>query len=268
MGLFFPEDASYDESVRMSGFNRYKQLLSLHAGQWVKVNLMTTVGILPLAAVIAFSVLSSSVLILIPGSILGGMLFGPFLAGLYDAILRGLRDDPNNWWSNYKKSWKQNIRCSLLPGAFWGLIWGMYVFMGFLFWWSQRFVGWETIVLYLFSAILMLTITNLFWPQLVLFEQPFMDRIRNIILFTSKYIWRMLGVALLELIYLLLYLLFAPWTLLLVPFIGFWFLVFLSQFLIYQPLNQELHIEELYFPHGIAEQSYPEQEESPWNPLP
>lgn len=254
MGLFFPEDASYDESVRMTGFNRYKQLLSFYAIHWMKVNLLTTAGALPLGAAITFSVLSSSVLVLIPGSIVGGMIFGPFLAGLYDAILRGLRDDPDNWWRNYKKSWKQNWKCSLLPGAILGLITGMYVFMGFLFWWSQIFVGWGTIALYLFSAFLMLTITNLFWPQLVLFDQPLMDRMRNMILFTSKYLWRMLGVAVLEMVYLLIYLLFAPWTLILVPFIGLWLIVFLSQFIIYEKLNTELHIEELYFPDRFQEE--------------
>lgn len=47
MGMFFADD-SYDESRRMEGFQRYKQLLSFYAGRWVKVNLLTTLGALPL----------------------------------------------------------------------------------------------------------------------------------------------------------------------------------------------------------------------------
>lgn len=47
MGMFFADD-SYDESRRMEGFQRYKQLLSFYAGRWVKVNLLATLGALPL----------------------------------------------------------------------------------------------------------------------------------------------------------------------------------------------------------------------------
>lgn len=41
MGMFVREDPGYDESVRQTGFNRYKQLLSIRFGQWWKVNLLT-----------------------------------------------------------------------------------------------------------------------------------------------------------------------------------------------------------------------------------
>ena len=96
MGMFFADD-SYDESRRMEGFQRYKQLLFFYAGRWVKVNLLTTLGAFPLVLGITFSVLSSSVLVLIPASLVGGAIFGPFLAALYDSIFRGLRDAPGSW---------------------------------------------------------------------------------------------------------------------------------------------------------------------------
>ena len=69
---------------------------------------------------------------------------------------------------------------------------------------------------------------------------------RNIILFTAKYAWRMAGVAVLQLLYAMIYVLLAPWTLLLVPVLGFWYIIFLSQFLIYDQLDQELSIEEKF----------------------
>lgn len=96
MGLFVHEDPYYDPDVRQVGFNRYKQLLSRHAFSWIKLNLLTVLGALPLAAGIGYAILSSSILVLIPLSILGGMIWGPFLAGLYDGILRGLRDAPES----------------------------------------------------------------------------------------------------------------------------------------------------------------------------
>lgn len=128
MGMFFADD-SYDESRRMTGFQRYKQLLSFYAMPWIKVNLLTTAGALPLAAGIFAAIITSSVLVLIPACLLGGAVFGPFLAGLYDAVFRGLRDAPGSWWANYKRSWKQNWKSSLAPGALIGLLAGMYAFM-------------------------------------------------------------------------------------------------------------------------------------------
>lgn len=246
MGLFTPRDPGFDMSVRQTGFNRYKQLLSIFAEHWLKINLFTIVGALPLATGIVLSILSSSVLVLIPSSIIGGMIFAPFLASMYDAILRGLRDTFENWWTAYKKSWKQNWRESLVPGAFFGLMVGMYAFMAGLMWWAQVLPSLVTIVLYLFAGLLFLLLNTLYWPQLVLFRQTTLNRLRNIVLFTAKYLWRVLGVALLQLAYILLYILLAPWTLVLVPLLGAWYIIFLSLFFLYTPLNQELQIEEQF----------------------
>ena len=243
MGLFVPEDPDYDESRRMTGFNRYKQLLSYHATDWIKLNLVTTAGFLPLSLGIVFSVLSSSVILLVPSSLIGGMIFGPFLAGMYDAILRGMRDDFGKWTAHYKKSWSQNLRCSLLPGALFGLFLGFFAFMGYLFWISAVPVTPGTLILYLFSLFLFLLIQTLLWPQLVLFELPLPGRFRNIILFSAKYLWKVLAATFLQLCWYGLLFLFAPWTLLVVPFLGFWYIILASQIILYNSLNYEFHIE-------------------------
>lgn len=243
MGLFIHDDPEYDVNVRQVGFNRYKQLLSLHAGHWMCLNLATAAGALPLAGGIAYSILSSSLLLLLPCSFLGGMVFGPFLAGLYDAILRGLRDDLGNWRKSYAKSWRQNLRDSLLPGAVLGLLTGQYAFMAHLFWWSQRPVGTGTVVLYLCSMLLSLVLCTLYWPQVALFRQTPLNRLRNILLFAVKYPRRVLGTAVLQLAYIAVFVLFAPWTLLLIPILGLWYILFLSQFLIYDQLDEAFSIE-------------------------
>ncbi len=246
MGLFVHEDSYYDPDVRQMGFNRYKQLLSWHAFSWIKLNLLTVLGALPLAVGIGSAILSSSVLVLIPFSVLGGMIWGPFLAGLYDGILRGLRDAPTPWWTSWRKSWRQNGRESLLPGALLGLLLGMNAFMAALFWWSAVPQTPGTLALYLFSSTLLLLLNTLYWPQLVLFRQTALNRMRNIILFTAKYFWRVAGVTLLQLVYILIYVFLAPWTLLLIPLLGLWYITFLSQLLIYDQMDQELDIEEQF----------------------
>ena len=258
MALF--GEPRFDMSVRQKGFNRYRQLLSNFGVHWFQVNLFTVLGALPMATGITVAIVSSSVVLLIPCAFLGGMIFGPFLAGMVDAVMRGLRDDPENWWSNYKKSWKQNWKGSLIPGGILGLLVGMYAFMLRLFWVAQVSPTPGTVALYAFAGLLLIIINTLYWPQLVLFQQSTLARMRNIILFTAKYLWKMVKVSILQIIYMAFIVLFAPWTLILMPLLGFWYIIFLSQFLIYNPLNQELHIEEQF--SAVTGWPIPEPEEN------
>ena len=244
MALFFADDSSYDESTRMTGFYRYRQLLSFYAGTWFRSGIATSIGGLPLLAGVTLSVLSSSLLVLIPASLLGGLIFGPFLAALYDMIMRGLRDAPGRWLASYKKGLVQNWKEALLPGALTGLVFGVYVFMAYIMFWGGGAFTLTTILLYLLSLYIFLLVSMLLWPQLVLFSQPASVSIRNGILFSARYLWRVLGAALVKLVFVLIIALFAPWTVILIPFIGLWYPLFLSQFIIYEPLNRELAIEE------------------------
>lgn len=231
----------------MTGFNRYKQLLSFYAGHWTILNLITFLGALPLIISISFSILSSSILILIPSCLISGMILGPFLSALVDSIQRGLREDTNNRWENYKKGFKQNLFCSIIPGAVLGLLMGVYCFLFYMVIYTEAITLTPgTIALLFFSIILFLNFENLFWPQLVLFKQPFIMTISNIILFSSKYLWRVLLIVLLEMAYIAFFVVFAPITLVVVPFLGIWYYVFFSQFLLYDKLNFELKIESRY----------------------
>lgn len=244
MGLFFPEDPHFDETQRQTGFYRYRQLLSVRFGRWWRTNLLTLAGFAPLAAGIFYAVASGSLLVLLPCSILGGMIAGPFLAGMYDAILRGLRDDPLPWWDSCRRAWKQNWKSSLIPGALLGLALGVYAFMAMLFWWAERAPSPGTVALYLSALLAVLIINTLYWPQLVLFRQKASVHLRNCLLFCMKYFWRILGVGLLQLGYWIVFVLFAPWTLLLLPILGIWYILFLTQFLIYSQMDEALRIEE------------------------
>ena len=249
MGLLFAEDPHFDETERQTGFYRYRQLLSVRFGRWWKTNLLTLAGFAPLTAGIAWAVASSSVLVLLPCSILGGVIAGPFLAGMYDAILRGLRDDPRPWWGCYKQSWKQNWKGSLIPGALLGLIAGVYAFMAMLFWWAERSPSLGTVAMYLFALLVVLIIHTLYWPQLVLFRQKASIRLRNCLLFCAKYLWRVLGAGILQLGYLAVFVLFAPWTLLLLPILGIWYILFLTQLLIYEQMDIAFCIEASFGHH-------------------
>ena len=82
-----------------------------------------------------------------------------------------------------------------------GLLVGMYAFMLRLFWVAQVSPTPGTVALYAFAGLLLIIINTLYWPQLVLFRQTTLARMRNIILFTAKYLWKMVKVSLLQVLY-------------------------------------------------------------------
>ena len=173
MGLFIRDD-SYDESKRMTGFNRYKQLLSFYGFHWVKLNMITFVSAIPFIAGITYSFFSSSLLINICSSILGGAIMGPFIAALTDNIYRAMRDDTGLRWDNYKKGLRQNLFCSITPGIILAVFIGAYSFIFYLNFYANAIVI-SKLSFFSISIALFLFIffENLFWPQLVLFNQPF-----------------------------------------------------------------------------------------------
>ncbi len=255
--LFRPfgnEEPRRDARGRLVGIDRYQDVLGRNWKRFLLSGLCTLAGFLPFAAGVAYAILSSSVLVLLPAGILGGAVAGPFLAGLYDTVLRALRDAPGSWGENYRKALRQNWRGALLPGALTGLFLATGAFAGMmLFAWSAVWPSVGTICIYLFSWLLFFAISTLYWPQFVLFEQSNLVRLRNLLLLALTYFWRVLGTAALQLAFWLLMVLFAPWTLLLLPVAAIWFIVFETLFLLYDDLEKAFHLEE-----QIAEQ-FPDQ---------
>lgn len=247
MGLSFHKDETVlPDGVRPHGFDRYRQLLGNYADRWLLVNLITLAGALPLALGILYALLSSSLLVLLPVSLLGGLFFGPFLACLMDSLLRGFRDASGSWHQQFARAWRQNWKESLLPGALLGFFFGNMAFMGYVLYSAQVRPGVATVLLYLFSALLLFMVNTLYWPQLVLFNQSNTVRLKNTLLFCIRHFWQVLGVAALQLAYLAALVLFAPWSLMLLPITGFWYILFIALFLLYEQLDRTFSIEERF----------------------
>ncbi|KIR02210.1 hypothetical protein P261_01024 [Lachnospiraceae bacterium TWA4] len=254
MGLFFNYETSASIGKRATGFARYRELLERDFSKFLVINLLTLVGFLPFAFGVFSSIIFSSSLLLIPASIVGGIFVGPTLCGLYDAIFRSLRDAPNDWWSNYKKAWKQNFKSSIVPGIVLCLLIGLYIFMFMLFFWANTAPSIGTILVYILSICLFLMIITVFWPQLVLFSQTNKQRLINCLLFSVRYLWKMLLVTILQVFYWGLIVLFLPWSIVLLPLTGFWFILFLVNFILYSAFDESFKIEEQiakYFPDQV-----------------
>lgn len=253
MAFFFNRNLYSSNGKRLTGFPRYMEILERNIGKFLFTNLLTLVGFLPFGIGVALAILSSSVLVLIPACIIGGLFAGPALSCMYDAVMRGLRDVSGKCWENYKHAWKQNWRQSIIPGIIFCFMLGFYIFMAMLFWWSVRFPGWGTIVLFLFSLLLFTMFFSICWPQIALFDQPFKQCTRNCLLFILRFFPKTFGIALLQIIYWTVMVLFLPWSAFLMPLTGLWFILYTAVFLIYNTLDDSFKIED-----QIAD-AFPEQ---------
>lgn len=253
MALFSKDFSKHGDGRRLKGTARCTELLDRDLKRFLLVNLLTLLGFLPFFCGVLAAVLTSSMLLLLPACIVGGAAAGPFLACMYDTVLRSLRDAPGTWFDHYKRAWKQNWRPSILPGIVFCLLIGFYLFMLMMFWQAPDAPGFGTAALYLFGAMLFTMFFSLFWPQLVLFEQSAGQTLKNCLLFILRFFVKMLGVSALQLLYWGALVLFLPWSAILLFLTGFWLPVFAANFLLYDTLNGSFHIEE-----QIA-QAFPEQ---------
>jgi len=245
MGFLFHPNSFVSNGKRLTGFSRYTEVLEQNIKKFLFTNLLTLLCFLPFGVGVALSILSSSVLILIPACIIGGIFAGPALSCIYDAIMRGLRDGKGKCWENYKRAWRQNWRQSLLPGILFCFMLGFYIFMAMLFWWSARFPGFGTLALYLFSILLFTMFFSICWPQIALFRQPFRQCAKNCLLFILRFFPKTAGIAIIQILYWAIIVLFLPWSVILLPLIGFWFILYTVNFLIYDTLNNSFQIENL-----------------------
>lgn len=253
MGIFFPSDPDHFPNARKTGFPRYAQVLERDWKRFFLVDLLTLATLIPFAAGVTISVLTSSLLILIPSCVIGGTIAGPGIACMVDCILRSLRDNRDDWWYNYKKAFKQNLGASLLPGVVLCLFLGFVVFACAMMWWSELPITLGTWAIMLVSLLIVTMVFSVWWPQVVLFSQKPKIQLKNSILFIIQYFWRTLGAAALQLLWWLVIALFMPWTAFVIPFLGVWYILYVSLFLLYDKLNAAFRIEE-----QIAE-SFPEQ---------
>lgn len=253
MALLFSNQPMNATGERLQGFPRYRELIGRDLKRFLTVNLLTLIGFAPLFFGVGYAILSSSILVLIPACILGGIFAGPALSCMYDAVFRSLRDAPGGCFENYRRAYKQNFKQSLLPGVIFSLMLGFYAFMVLMLTASKRAPGFGTLAVYFFGMALFTMFFSLYWPQIALFEQSGRQRFLNCILFILRYFWKTFRCALLQILYWGVIALLFPWSVIVLVFLGVWFIVFTAGFLLYEPLNEAFAIEEQ------ISQAFPEQ---------
>lgn len=173
---------------------------------------------------------------------LGGMLAAPQICGLADTILRALRDEPGYWWSTYRRAWRQNVKGTLLPGAFGGLLFGFQMFI-------LAHADLVEMDLFLLAAMVlgvMLSTAIATWlvPQLVLMELPLARALLNAMLMCVGHPLKTLAATLLQLLYWAFIVITFPFSSILFLLVNFWLPELLTLMLLYPVLDDTFHIEE------------------------
>ncbi len=243
MGLFFPMDDEHRPAGRWTGFARYRQLLERDWKSYILMDFIVLAALIPYGVGVTYAVLVESSLVLIPASVLGGMIAGQGIAAMYDFLLRRMRDDLMGVGKAFFKSLRQNWRASLLPGAFEGLFVGLLIFSGLVMFRTGHITG-LGVAAFAVAAAVCTMVLDIWWPQVVLFDQKQTVMLKNCALFILQNSKRVLGTALMQMAWWAVTFLFMPWTAFLVPFLGVWYILFATLCVKYDAINSAFRVEE------------------------
>lgn len=250
MGLFHPNYNAPGPGVRKDeprkkGAARFFEILGRDMGDLFRANLLCTLGFLPALILIFLGILGRTVLLAALGGLVGGILLGPCYAGLFDTILRAMRDEPGYWWHTYKKAFRRNWRQSLAPGAVLGFLLACQLFMGyFLFTGGQTDLG--SAALICMNVLLTAMIFPFLFSQLVLMELPMSLLVKNSLLLALSFAPRCIAAALVQIVYWVAMIAFLPYSALWVLLFGFALVELIVMMILYPALDKCFGLEERF----------------------
>ena len=121
---FIPEGAGVSpDTPRKKGLARLVEIMSRDLDGIFLSGSLALLACVPAAALVGIALWMGSLPLCLLAACCTGWLVGPALTGLYDTILRALRDEPGFWWHTYKRVWKQSFKSSFLPGMIFTVLW-------------------------------------------------------------------------------------------------------------------------------------------------
>lgn len=253
MGLFprakdFTEDRGVDKDTpRKTGIRRFFELMGRDLQDMFLAHLLTCLGFIPVICLVGIGFLTKSLLVMGAGAVVGGMAAGPFLAGMYDTVLRALRDEPGYWWTTYRRAFRQNFKASILPGMVYCVIVTLQIFIVY-FCFSMLAQGVNVGTGMWVAAVLNLVVFHMLfaymWPQVVLLDQPFRQTLANSVRCMLAFLPHALAASIIQIVFWGLVILCMPLGILLMIVFGFWFTCELCCQIVSGDLERVFHIEE------------------------
>lgn len=119
------------DTPRKKGLARLVEIMSRDLDGIFLSGSLALLACVPAAALVGIALWMGSLPLCLLAACCTGWLVGPALTGLYDTILRALRDEPGFWWHTYKRVWKQSFKSSFLPGMIFTVLWALVGYAAF-----------------------------------------------------------------------------------------------------------------------------------------
>lgn len=253
MGLFpsandFKDGRGVDKDTpRKTGPGRFFELVGRDMNGMFLANLLTCLGFIPVICLVYIGFLMNSLPVMVVSAVVGGVLAGPVLAGMYDTVLRALRDEPGYWWTTYRRAFRQNFKASILPGILYCVVVTLQIFIVY-FCFSMLAQGVNVGTGMWVAAVLNLVVFHMLfaymWPQVVLLDQPFHQTLANSIRCMLAFLPHALAASIVQILFWGLVILCMPLGLLLMIVFGFWFTCEICCQIVSGDLERVFHVEE------------------------
>ena len=200
------------DAPRKTGVGRVFELVGRDMNSMFLANLLTCLGFAPVICLVYIGFLANSLPVMLISAVAGGILAGPALAGMYDTVLRALRDEAGYWWVTYRKAFKRNFKASIAPGIFYCVVVTLQIFL----------------VYFCFNML----------------SQALGLTLKNSINCMIAFLPHALAAAIVQVLFWGVVILCMPLGLLLMLVFGFWFVTEVSCQIVYGDIDRVFHIEE------------------------
>ena len=235
------------DAPRKTGVRRFFELVGRDMNSMFLANLLTCLGFVPVISLVYIGFLMNNLPVMLISAAVGGILAGPVLAGMYDTVLRALRDEAGYWWVTYRKAFKRNFKASILPGVLYCVVVTLQIFLVY-FCFNMLYHGTNVgVPLWVATVLNLLIFQMLFaymWPQIALLDQPLSLTLKNSINCMIAFLPHALAASIVQILFWGVVILCMPLGLLLMLIFGFWFVTEVSCQIIYGDIEKVFHIEE------------------------
>lgn len=240
---FIPEGAGASpDTPRKKGLARLVEIMSRDLDGIFLSGSLALLACAPAAALVGIALWMGSLPLCLLAACCTGWLVGPALTGLYDTILRALRDEPGFWWHTYKRVWKQSFKSSFLPGMIFTVLWALVGYAAFALP-LMADVSTSFVWILLLDAVLLLTLGSYFWMQSALFESCVSRKLSNCVRMLLGFLPQTVLSAVFQLGYWLLMAAVIPRCAFVFLLTGLWVPNLLAMMAVYAPVEKSLHLE-------------------------
>ena len=230
------------DAPRKTGVRRFFELVGRDMNSMFLANLLTCLGFVPVISLVYIGFLMNNLPVMLISAAVGGILAGPVLAGMYDTVLRALRDEAGYWWVTYRKAFKRNFKASILPGVLYCVVVTLQICFNMLYHGTN--VGVPLWVATVLNLLIFQMLFAYMWPQIALLDQPLSLTLKNSINCMIAFLPHALAASIVQILFWGVVILCMPLGLLLMLVFGFWFVTEVSCQIVYGDLDRVFHIEE------------------------